>query len=139
MSARRPPAEPGATARTPAPRTPAPRTVQEFRRFAAQHHPDRGGDPEVFAAGVAAWRARQAGPPVVFYRRTTRRARLLALLSGTGLLALPARLRGRAPDLGGPPGRRPSRPDTATRGRGRTDARSTPGSRTARRPGRRTE
>ncbi|MDQ3502011.1 MAG: hypothetical protein M3486_00015, partial [Actinomycetota bacterium] len=55
--------------------------AQEFRRFVAAHHPDRGGDPEVFRAGVAAWRSRQAGAPsVVFYRKLSRRARLLARL-----------------------------------------------------------
>jgi hypothetical protein len=29
---------------------------QEFRRFVRAHHPDRGGDPAVFAAGVEAYR-----------------------------------------------------------------------------------
>jgi hypothetical protein len=58
-----------------------PRTTQEFRRFVATHHPDRGGDPDVFAAGVQAWRAVQADDsPVVFYRRARRRRRLLDLL-----------------------------------------------------------
>lgn len=28
----------------------------EWRRFVRDHHPDRGGDPEVFAAGVRAYR-----------------------------------------------------------------------------------
>jgi hypothetical protein len=28
----------------------------EFRQFVRDHHPDRGGDPEVFAAGVRAYR-----------------------------------------------------------------------------------
>jgi hypothetical protein len=28
----------------------------EWRRFVREHHPDRGGDPEVFAAGVRAYR-----------------------------------------------------------------------------------
>jgi hypothetical protein len=29
---------------------------REWRRFVRDHHPDRGGDPEVFAAGVRAYR-----------------------------------------------------------------------------------
>lgn len=29
----------------------------EWRRFVRDHHPDRGGDPEVFAAGLAAYRS----------------------------------------------------------------------------------
>lgn len=29
---------------------------REWREFVRQHHPDRGGDPEVFAAGVRAYR-----------------------------------------------------------------------------------
>ena len=33
----------------------------EFRAFVRDHHPDRGGDPEVFAAGLA--RFRGADPP----------------------------------------------------------------------------
>lgn len=56
----------------------APATLQEFRRFVAQHHPDRGGDPEHFNAGVRAWRDLQAGPPnLVFYRKRALPVRLL--------------------------------------------------------------
>lgn len=55
-----------------------------FREFARAHHPDRGGDPAVFAAGVAAHRARQspprAGREVVFVRRR----RGLRILTGWG-------------------------------------------------------
>ncbi len=44
-----------------------------FRRFALRHHPDRGGDPTQFQAGVDAYRrlaGRHAAPAnVVFYRR----------------------------------------------------------------------
>jgi curved DNA-binding protein CbpA len=29
---------------------------REWRQFVLEHHPDRGGDPEVFAAGVRAYR-----------------------------------------------------------------------------------
>lgn len=37
-----------------------------FRDFVKENHPDRGGDPEVFAAGVAAFRADPA--PTTAYR-----------------------------------------------------------------------
>ncbi|WP_181779665.1 hypothetical protein [Pseudonocardia pini] len=41
-----------------------------FRAFVREHHPDRGGDPEVFAAGMARFREPPADPrfdaPVVF-------------------------------------------------------------------------
>ena len=46
-----------------------------FRTFARRHHPDRGGDPARFQAGVDAYRAllglqrTAAGPAVVFHRR----------------------------------------------------------------------
>lgn len=45
-----------------------------FRVFVFQHHPDHGGDPDVFISGLAAWRrdagARLgAGPEQRFYRR----------------------------------------------------------------------
>jgi hypothetical protein len=73
----------------------APRTPQEFRRFVTEHHPDRGGDTAVFAAGVAAWRERQrSGSPVVFYRKRTRRARLVRRLR---LLVLRTPRRGARP------------------------------------------
>lgn len=29
---------------------------REWREFVREHHPDRGGDPEVFAAGLRAYR-----------------------------------------------------------------------------------
>ena len=61
-----------------------------FRRFAKQHHPDRGGDPVHFQAGVDAYRrlvgrhgADRAPGSLVFHRRKRRgiasllRARLL--------------------------------------------------------------
>ncbi len=64
--------------------TVAPRTPQEFRRFVRTHHPDRGGDPDAFAAGVADYRRHQAAgeAPVVFYRRADRRRSLLHRLLG---------------------------------------------------------
>ncbi|GAA4863878.1 hypothetical protein [Saccharopolyspora rosea] len=34
----------------------------EFRAFVRTHHPDVGGDPAVFAAGVAEFRARRERP-----------------------------------------------------------------------------
>lgn len=54
-----------------------------FRRFAADHHPDRGGNPERFQAGVDAYRRLAGRPPartsdVMFHRRH----RGLRLLSG---------------------------------------------------------
>jgi hypothetical protein len=33
-----------------------------FRAFVREHHPDRGGDPEVFVAGLARFAARPAEP-----------------------------------------------------------------------------
>jgi hypothetical protein len=53
-----------------------------FRRFALRNHPDRGGDPATFQAGVDAYRrlsGRTRAPAnVTFYRR--RRAPLSSLL-----------------------------------------------------------
>ncbi|MDQ3424505.1 MAG: hypothetical protein M3510_14290 [Actinomycetota bacterium] len=59
-----------------------PRTREEFRRFVFVHHPDRGGNPETFAAGVAAFRQHGSRPasPVVFYRKRTVLAQLLEQL-----------------------------------------------------------
>lgn len=63
------------------------RLRREFRRFVLEHHPDRGGDPEVFRAGVAAYRAAAGGdidppryPPVSAYRRRRGPAAVLARL-----------------------------------------------------------
>ena len=58
--------------------TPAasPREIQAaFRRYARLHHPDLGGDPARFRAGVEAYRrvlsaGRVAGASVVFHRRS---------------------------------------------------------------------
>jgi hypothetical protein len=73
-----------------------PRTAREFRQFVTQHHPDRGGDPAVFSAGVAAWRAVQVdGPPVVFYRKGSRRRRAVSRARRALPRALPPALRGR--------------------------------------------
>ncbi len=49
-----------------------------FRAFVRSHHPDVGGDPVLFAAGLAAWRG---GPPtgeVMFFRRRRGVAGLIA-------------------------------------------------------------
>ena len=48
-----------------------------FRSWVRSYHPDIGGDPVAFAAGLQAWRTRDGGPPgggsaageVVFFRR----------------------------------------------------------------------
>ena len=34
-----------------------------FRAYVKAHHPDRGGDPDAFAAGLAAFGRGAAGPP----------------------------------------------------------------------------
>jgi hypothetical protein len=34
----------------------------EFRAFVREHHPDRGGDPDVFAAGLARFGASESTP-----------------------------------------------------------------------------
>lgn len=34
-----------------------------FREFVRTHHPDRGGDPEVFMAGLARFSSRPEHPP----------------------------------------------------------------------------
>jgi hypothetical protein len=67
--------------------------TEAYRRYALRHHPDRGGDPSAFQAGVDAYRgllgsrsASTAGPvtrpgargDVVFHRR--RRAGIRSLL-----------------------------------------------------------
>ncbi len=56
--------------------------TEAFRRFALEHHPDRGGDPARFQAGVEAYRqltgsraptvsrADPDGVDIVFHRRT---------------------------------------------------------------------
>jgi hypothetical protein len=61
-----------------------------YRRYALRHHPDRGGDPRTFQAGVEAYRRLTGAAPrptggaqVVFHRR--RRSRIppsLAALLG---------------------------------------------------------
>ena len=47
--------------------------TEAFRRFALRHHPDHGGDPDTFQAGVDAYRrlrgARRAPANVTFHRR----------------------------------------------------------------------
>ena len=47
--------------------------TEAFRRYALHHHPDRGGDPAAFQAGVDAYRSltgrRRAPADLVFHRR----------------------------------------------------------------------
>lgn len=42
------------------------------RRFVREHHPDRGGDPEVFAAGLRALRTGLSGTGSTDIHRTPR-------------------------------------------------------------------
>jgi curved DNA-binding protein CbpA len=46
-----------------------PDVAEAFRHYALRHHPDRGGDPATFQAGVEAYRRLKGGP----YRRLTAR------------------------------------------------------------------
>ena len=51
---------------------PAGEERRRLRAFALTHHPDRGGDPATFVAGLAALRqgwARPAEAPLVYRRR----------------------------------------------------------------------
>ena len=41
----------------------APERRSAFRAFVRDHHPDRGGDPEAFAAGLELFRAASPGNP----------------------------------------------------------------------------
>jgi hypothetical protein len=40
----------------------SPEERSAFRAFVRDHHPDRGGDPEAFAAGLARFRSTPDGP-----------------------------------------------------------------------------
>jgi hypothetical protein len=81
--------------RGPATRDPdaAARARSELRRFVRDAHPDRGGDPEAFAAGLALHRyrldvaegravpsPRGPAPEVFFYSKQTGLPRLLSAL-----------------------------------------------------------
>lgn len=50
------------------------------RAFVSDHHPDRGGDPADFIAGLAQFDRTGAGPEVVFVRSPRGVARLYAWL-----------------------------------------------------------
>jgi DnaJ family protein A protein 2 len=76
---------PGATGRE---------VADAFRRYALRHHPDRGGDPATFQAGVDAYRRLTRGEAaspgdVVFHRR--RRAGIASLLGLVGRRRRPSR------------------------------------------------
>lgn len=45
------------------PRGLSPQQRAAYRSFVRTHHPDRGGDPEVFVAGLAHYRDLAAGAP----------------------------------------------------------------------------
>jgi hypothetical protein len=45
---------------------------QAFRKFVRAHHPDRGGDPDVFLAGLAQFRAVADRSPTVGTHRVSR-------------------------------------------------------------------
>lgn len=88
-----PPPPLGATRSSP---EAAARARSELRRFVRDAHPDRGGDPEAFAAGLALHRYRVAlaegravpsqrgpAPEVFFYSKQTSVGRLLAALLTT--------------------------------------------------------
>ena len=85
--------EPGATRQE---------VTEAFRQFALIHHPDRGGDPATFQAGLAAYRrlAGEEAPPaarprpgpsaghdVVFHRRPRPRVPSLLRVAGRRLAA----------------------------------------------------
>ena len=59
-------------------RTPEDAERRAFRAFVREHHPDRGGDPDVFKAGLAAYRRRGTGDGLRFHRQR----RGLAVLTG---------------------------------------------------------
>jgi hypothetical protein len=77
--------------------------TEAFRRFALTHHPDRGGDPKTFQAGLAAYRrlagagahpaarlrpGESAGHDVVFHRRSRPGVPSLLRVAGRRLAAL---------------------------------------------------
>ncbi|HWG13679.1 MAG TPA: hypothetical protein VG268_10455 [Streptosporangiaceae bacterium] len=41
---------------------PRSRERRDFRAWVRAHHPDAGGDPDSFVAGLAAWRQRRGQP-----------------------------------------------------------------------------
>jgi len=66
--------------------------TEAFRRFALRNHPDRGGDPRAFQAGVDAYRRlsgrRRAPANVTFHRRPRAGIPSLALAAVRRLGAL---------------------------------------------------
>ena len=71
--------------------------IEAFRRFALRHHPDRGGDPIRFQAGVDAYQrltgsrppraGTAAGGTVVFHRRLRPGVTTLLRMAGRRLAA----------------------------------------------------
>ena len=69
--------------------------TEAFRRFALRHHPDRGGDPARFQAGVEAYRRLTGSRPpragangtVVFHRRSRPAVSTLLRMAGRRLAA----------------------------------------------------
>ncbi|GAB3280570.1 hypothetical protein [Parasphingorhabdus pacifica] len=59
-----------------------------FRAFVRANHPDVGGDPEVFAAGVAEFRARRARPATSRHRYDRYDAPVVVVRRARGLRAI---------------------------------------------------
>ena len=77
------------------PGAPRSEVVEAFRRFALRHHPDRGGDPARFHAGVDAYRRLTRSEPraeatanIVFHRRARPGVPTLLRLAGRRLAAV---------------------------------------------------
>jgi hypothetical protein len=69
--------------------------TEAFRRFALRHHPDRGGDPGTFQAGLDAYRRlqgrRRAPANVTFHRRRRAGVHSLVLAATRRLASLRTR------------------------------------------------
>jgi hypothetical protein len=71
--------------------------TEAFRRFALENHPDHGGDPASFQAGVDAYRRLTGAPParpaadVVFHRRVRPGVHTILRMAGRRLGAYRSR------------------------------------------------